>query len=81
MPLKIRSIKATLDSKFSASTEVKKRLKSSCSTAVSGLETILRIVKESVGNAGPPGLQGGISGVLFIIDVIKVYPYNCFSLH
>jgi hypothetical protein len=74
MSRKIHSIKAKLASKLETSAEDKERLKRACSTAVSALETTLKIIKEAAGDAGPPGLQTGIGGLLFVLDVIKVKP-------
>ena len=51
-------------------------MKRACSTAISALEATLKIVKEAAGHAGPPGLQTGISGLLFVIGVIKVSRHN-----
>jgi hypothetical protein len=59
-------------SKFQTSPQDKERLKRACSTAVTGLQTTLRILKEAVGDAGVPGLQAGVGGLLFVLDVIKV---------
>src|ERR1700674_76426 len=72
MSNKINSIKAKIVSKLPTSNDEKARMKRACSTAISALETTLKIVKEAAGHAGPPGLQTGISGLLFVIGVIKV---------
>jgi hypothetical protein len=69
---KIHSVKAKLASKLETNADDKERLKHACSTAISALETTLKIIKEAAGDAGPPGLQTGISGLLFVLDVIKV---------
>jgi hypothetical protein len=50
----------------------KDHLKQACSTAASGLHTTLQIAKEAAGHAGVPGLQAGITSLLFVLDVIKV---------
>ena len=55
-------------------------MKRACSTAISALETTLKIVKEAAGHAGPPGLQTGISGLLFVIGVIKVSLHSLSSM-
>ncbi|KIM76258.1 hypothetical protein PILCRDRAFT_12869 [Piloderma croceum F 1598] len=49
------------------------RLKKAFSTAISGLQTALKLIKGISTNAGigPPGLQAGISGLLFILDAIQ----------
>ena len=49
-------------------------------TAIIALETTLDIVKEAAGPAGPPGLQTGISGLLFVIGVIKVNNHSLSSM-
>ena len=72
MSNKVNFIKAKIVSKLLTSNEEKARMKRACSTAISALETTLKIVKEAAGHAGPPGLQTGISGLLFVIGVIKV---------
>lgn len=52
----------------------KERLKKACSTANDALTTILQIVKSVTGDlgVGPPGMQAGVSGILFVLDAIKV---------
>jgi len=80
MSNKIGSVKAKLVSKLSTNTEDKARLKHACSTAISGLEITLKIAKEATGHAGVPGLQTGISGLLFVISVIKVDRYRISSM-
>jgi hypothetical protein len=70
---KLHSVRAKLQSKLTVNTKDKKRLSRTCSTAISGLEAILDILNKVAGNAGPPGLQAGITGVLFILDVVKVH--------
>jgi hypothetical protein len=76
MSNKIHSIKAKIASKLPTSNDDKARMKRACSTAVSALEPTLKIVKEVAGHAGPPGLQTGISGLLFVIGIIKVSRLN-----
>jgi hypothetical protein len=76
MSSKFKSVKAKLISKLPTNVEDKDRLKRACSTAVSGLETTLTIVKQVAGNVGPPGFQAGISALLFVLDVVKVNPYH-----
>lgn len=78
MSNKLNSIGAKLKSKFPTDTH-KKRLKRACSTAINGLEATLRIVKEAAGAVGPPGLQAGIGGVLFVLSVVKVGSYYALS--
>ena len=61
-------------SKLVYRSEDKERLKGACSTAINGLQTSLRIIKGIADNAGigAPGLQVGLSGLLFVLDVIQV---------
>src|ERR1700677_4242290 len=73
---KVHSIKVKLISKLPVRPEGKKRPNQAYITAVSGLETVLTIVKDVAGSAGPPGLKAGISGLLFVLDVLKVDPYH-----
>ena len=63
-------MKLKLESRFRNSE--KRPLNSAIEIAISGLQTILRIVKEAAGNSGVPGLQAGIGSILFVIDVVKV---------
>lgn len=72
MSNKIRSAKAKLIAKLSTSIEDKERIKRACSTAISGLEVTLGIAKQVAGSIGVPGLQAGIGGLLFVLDVVKV---------
>jgi hypothetical protein len=64
------STKSKLISKLPTSS--KEQLKRACSTAVSSLQLTLQIVKEAAGDAGVPGLQAGIGGLLLVIEVAKV---------
>lgn len=73
----LQSAKSKLKSKVPATS--KEELKRACSSAASGLQTTLQIVKEAVGDAGVPGLQAGIGGLLFVLGVVKVDPYYCLS--
>jgi hypothetical protein len=68
------SIKSKLASTTSLTTTKKK--KHAHSIVISGLQTTLQIAKEAAGDAGVPGLQAGIDGLLFVLDVIKV-DRNC----
>jgi hypothetical protein len=72
MPATLHSIEQKLKSKLPTSTEDKQRLNRACATVVSGLQLTLNIVREATGNIGVPGLQAGISSLLFVVDVIKV---------
>jgi hypothetical protein len=52
----------------------KERLKLAFSNAIGGLQTCIRIIKgiaDGVG-LGPPGLQPGLSGLLFVLEAIQV---------
>jgi hypothetical protein len=71
----MRRIKAGLSSS-STSSKDKDRLLLTC---VNGLQTAIKIIKGVAGPAGVavPGLQAGLSGLLFILDVVKV---ECCSL-
>ena len=68
---KVQSFKAKVRSKF-LSAETKERLASASNTAVDSLEFILGLFKAPAGVVGVPGLQVGVEGLLFVIDVIKV---------
>ena len=61
-----------LKSKLLTSPQDKERLKRACSAAVGALQATLQIVNEVAGVTGVPGLQAGISGLLAVLDVIKV---------
>ena len=50
----------------------KPRLKDACCTAITGLQAILQFVNQLPISAGPPGLQTGINGLLFVLDAIQV---------
>ena len=76
MSNKIHSIKAKIVSKLPTSNDDKARMKHTCSTALSALEAIIKIVKGAAGDAERRGLQTGISGLLFIIGAIKVRRYQ-----
>lgn len=76
-PIMLHSIKSGLASKFGATSddkERKKRLKRACSAAATALRTTLEIAKQVTGDVGvaAPGLQTGITGLLFVLDVVKV---------
>jgi hypothetical protein len=52
----------------------KERLKLAFSNAIGGLQICIRIIKgiaDGVG-LGPPGLQPGLSGLLFVLESIQV---------
>jgi hypothetical protein len=52
----------------------KERLKLAFSNAIGGLQTCIRIIKgitDGVG-LGPPGLQAGLSALLFVLGSIQV---------
>ena len=71
----MRSVKLKIESKFRRAQD-KERLKNAVGTAVSGLQTILQIAREAAGNNSIPGLQGGIGGLLVVMDVVKVMPFH-----
>lgn len=74
------SIKSKLISRISTGSNSKKR-KQLVDSCVTGLQTTLQIIKDASGIAGVPGLQAGLAGLLFVIDVIKVNRYctlRCF---
>ena len=52
----------------------KERLKHACSIAVTVLHTALKITKQISDDVGimAPGLQAGLSGILYILDAIQV---------
>ena len=50
----------------------KARLKSAFITAINGLHVILQLMKGLPTSVGPPGLHAGITGLLFVLDAIKV---------
>lgn len=52
----------------------KERQNPALSTAISGLQTALQLVKGIAGNVGigPPGLQAGLTGLLFVLNAIQV---------
>jgi hypothetical protein len=52
----------------------KERLKLAFSNAIGGLQTCIRIIKEIADGVGlgPPGLQAGLSALLFILESIQV---------
>jgi hypothetical protein len=50
----------------------KARLKSAFITAINGLQVILQLMKGLPTSVGPPGLHAGITGLLFVLDAIKV---------
>jgi hypothetical protein len=66
----MRRIKAALAPKSNNSQD-KHRLLFTC---VDGLHTVIEIIKDIAGPAGVavPGLQTGLSSMLFILDVVKV---------
>ncbi|TDL16640.1 hypothetical protein BD410DRAFT_615445 [Rickenella mellea] len=66
---KVRSVKSKIASKLPTSSN--EQLKTACSTAVKALQTTLSIAKDAAGSSGVPGLQAGISGLLFVMDVVK----------
>jgi hypothetical protein len=68
----LHSLKSKLKPKLSTSPGDKERVKRACAAGISGLQTTLRIANEVAGNAAVPGLQTGISSLIYILDVIKV---------
>jgi hypothetical protein len=68
----LRTIKSKLKSKLSTGPNDKERLKHACSAAITGLQITLKVAKEVAGNAAVPGLQTGIGGLIYVLDVIKV---------
>ena len=69
---KAQSFKAKVRSKFPPA-ETKERLARASSTTVDGLQLILNLFKGPADVVGVPGLKGGVEGLLFVIDVIKVW--------
>jgi hypothetical protein len=71
----MRRIKVKLLSKSTSSTDKDTLLQ----TCVNGLHTTLKIVKDTAGPATAvvPGLQAGLNGLLFILDVVKVDCCSC----
>ena len=43
------------------------------STTFAGVQTALSIFKEVAGNAGVPGLQEGIKGLVIVLDAVQVW--------
>jgi hypothetical protein len=70
--LMLHSIKSKLKSKVLTSSGDKERVKRGCTASISGLQTTLRIAKGAAGNAAVPGLETGISGLIYILGAIKV---------
>jgi hypothetical protein len=68
----LHSFKSKLKSKLSTSPSNKERVKRACAASISGLQTTLRIAKDAAGHAAVPGLQTGIGGLIYVLDVIKV---------
>lgn len=68
------SSKAPLGASKTPQKDNKERLKKACSTANDALTTILKVVKGVTGDVGigPPGMQAGISGLIYALDAIKV---------
>jgi hypothetical protein len=63
-----------LQSVFKPKSDDKERLKLAFSNAIGGLQTGIRIIKgiaDGVG-LGPPGLQVGLSALLFVLESIQV---------
>jgi hypothetical protein len=50
----------------------KERLKRAFATAIGGLQAVLQLMKGLPASVGPPGLQAGITGLLFVLDAIQV---------
>jgi len=69
---KAQSFKAKVRSKFLPA-ETKERLALARSTTVDSLQLILGLFKGPADVVGVPGLKAGVEGLLFVIDVIKVY--------
>ena len=50
----------------------KARLKSAFVTATNGLQVILQLMNGLPTGVGPPGLQASITGLLYVLNAIKV---------
>ena len=50
----------------------KARLKSAFVTAINGLQVILQLMNGLPTSVGPPGLQASITGLLYVLNTIKV---------
>jgi hypothetical protein len=70
--LMLHSVKSKIASKALTDTKDKERRKLAWSSIIIGLQTTLRIVKETTASAGVPGLQTGFSSLILVLDVIKV---------
>jgi hypothetical protein len=68
----LHSVKSKIVSKALTDTKDKERRKLAWSSVVTGLQTTLRIVKETTAGTSVPGLQTGLSSLLLVLDVIKV---------
>ena len=69
---KAQSIAARIRHKFLLPPETKERLNYARTTAVNGLQLILNLFSGPADLVGVPGLNVGIKGLLFVIDVIQV---------
>ena len=48
------------------------RLKSAFVTAINGLQAMLQLMNGLPTGVGPPGLQASITGLLYVLNAIKV---------
>ena len=70
----LKSAKSKLVYKPKNDDKERRRLKLAFSNAIGGLQTCIRIIKgiaDGVG-IGPPGLQAGLSALLFVLESIQV---------
>lgn len=67
----IRSARHKIVSKLPS--EEKTRVKNACSTALSATKTAIQIVQSITSDLGvpAPGLQSGLSGLLFVLSVVQ----------
>jgi hypothetical protein len=71
-PITFQSVKSKLVHK--PRTDDKERLEHAFFTAISGAQTALKLISGVASDVGigPPGLQTGLSGLLFVLDAIQV---------
>ena len=50
----------------------KARLKDAFAKAITGLQAALQLLNQLPTGVGPPGLQAGINGLLFVLGAIQV---------
>jgi len=50
----------------------KAKLKNAFANAISGRQVALQLVNQLPTSAGPPGLQAGINGLLFVLGTIQL---------